>query len=111
MPPALQIPEAEALDKPIALASYCIILKQLLQAEHSFLRLFIFIPFLRRNTMKNPNGYGSVINLGKGRRRPWAARVTTGLVYDEKKDKLIQRYKYIGYADTRKEAHQILGRI
>ncbi len=58
--------------------------------------------------MKNPNGYGSVINLGKGRRRPWAARVTTGLVYDEKKDKLIQRYKYIGYADTRKEAHQIL---
>lgn len=60
--------------------------------------------------MKNPNGYGSVINLGKNRRRPWAARVTSGLVYDEKKDKLVQRYKYIGYADTRREAHQMLAK-
>lgn len=58
--------------------------------------------------MKNPNGYGSVVNLGKGRRRPWAARVTTGLIYDEKRDRMVQQYKYIGYSDTRKGAHQIL---
>ena len=49
--------------------------------------------------MKNPNGYGSVIKLSGKRRRPFAARITTG--YD---DNGKQIYKYLGYYETRKEA-------
>ena len=53
-----------------------------------------------------------VINLGKKAGGAlWAARVTSGLVYDEKKDKLVQRYKYIGYADTRNGSTPDSGRI
>ena len=32
--------------------------------------------------MKMPNGYGSIVNLGKKRRKPFAVRVTVG--YEEK---------------------------
>ena len=32
--------------------------------------------------MKFPNGYGSIINLGKKRRKPFAVRVTSG--FEEK---------------------------
>ena len=28
--------------------------------------------------MRNPNGYGSVVYLGKNRRKPYAVRVTNG---------------------------------
>ena len=58
--------------------------------------------------MKNPNGYGSVIDLGKGRRNRYAARVTISREYDSVKDKNVLKYKYIGYSDTRKGAMQIL---
>ena len=38
--------------------------------------------------MKLPNGYGSVHKLNdKKRRKPWRARITTGYVYDEEKDR------------------------
>ena len=53
--------------------------------------------------MRNPNGYGSVIKLSGKRRRPFAARITTG--YD---DNGKQIYKYLGYYETRKEAMQEL---
>jgi len=53
--------------------------------------------------MKNPNGYGSVIKLSGKRRRPFAARITTGYNDDGK-----QIYKYLGYYETRKEAMQEL---
>ena len=53
--------------------------------------------------MKNPNGYGSVIKLSSKRRRPFAARITTG--YD---DSGKQIYKYLGYCVTRKEVMQEL---
>lgn len=52
--------------------------------------------------MRLPNGTGGISYLGKGRRRPWRIRITTGWV-DGK-----QVYKNIGYATTRKEALQIL---
>lgn len=58
--------------------------------------------------MKFPNGYGGVAKLSGNRRRPWVARVTIGFEYDEKTDKLTQKYQPIGYAATRKEALQIL---
>ena len=49
--------------------------------------------------MKLPNGYGSVVKLGKGRRKPYAARVTTSWTDDGKQIK-----KYIGTFQTRAEA-------
>lgn len=52
--------------------------------------------------MKNPNGYGSVVNLGKHRRNPWAVRVTAG--WEEGK----QIRRYISYHPTKKEALQAL---
>lgn len=53
--------------------------------------------------MRNPNGYGSVIRLKGKRRKPFAVRVTT---HWDKNGK--QRYKYIGYYKTQKEANQQL---
>lgn len=53
--------------------------------------------------MKLPNGYGSVVFLGKKRRRPWAARLTAGW-NDEKK----QVYKYLSYHEKRTEAFAAL---
>ena len=53
--------------------------------------------------MKLPNGYGSVVNLGKKRRRPFAARITVG--WNEEKK---QVYKYIGYYEKRTEAFAAL---
>ncbi len=56
--------------------------------------------------MRNPNGYGAIINLGKGRRKPYAVRLTVdyelnivdGIPHTK------QKYKYLGYYKTRKEA-------
>ena len=60
--------------------------------------------------MKRPNGYGAVINLGKGRRRPWAARVT-----DEEKSAIpnadgsyTQKFVYIGYFEKKADAYDCL---
>lgn len=53
--------------------------------------------------MKNPNGYGSVIKLGGKRRKPFAVRITIGWGDDGK-----QKYKYIAYYKTRKEALEAL---
>jgi site-specific recombinase, phage integrase family len=53
--------------------------------------------------MRNPNGYGSVIKLKGKRRKPFAVRVTTHWDDNGK-----QRYKYLGYYKTQKEANQQL---
>lgn len=49
--------------------------------------------------MKLPNGYGSIINLGKNRRKPFGVRITVG-----RKDNGNQIYKYLGYYETREDA-------
>lgn len=49
--------------------------------------------------MKNPNGFGGVINLGSNRRKPYAVRITQGY----RRDGTAIR-KYIGYYETRREA-------
>lgn len=49
--------------------------------------------------MKNPNGYGGIIYLGKNRRKPYGVRITQGY----KRDGTAIR-KYIGYYETRREA-------
>ena len=52
--------------------------------------------------MKNPNGYGSVVNLGKHRRNPWAVRITAGWEGEK------QIYRYISYHPTKKDALKAL---
>lgn len=49
--------------------------------------------------MRLPNGFGAIVNLGKKRRRPWAARLTIGWGADKK-----QKYKYLSYHEKRKDA-------
>ena len=49
--------------------------------------------------MRNPNGFGAVVNLGKKRRRPYAVRITIGWS-DEGK----QMYKYISYHEKKTDA-------
>lgn len=58
--------------------------------------------------MKMPNGYGSVYKLSGNRRKPWAARVTDGWTIDTKTKKSKQRYKFVGFYETRKEALKAL---
>lgn len=55
--------------------------------------------------MRNPNGYGSVSYMGKGRRRPYRVRVTTGWEFDKETKTYKQKYANIGYFATRKEAN------
>ena len=49
--------------------------------------------------MRLPNSFGSIVKLGGNRRRPFAARITTHWAKGE-----TQKYKYLGYYATRKEA-------
>lgn len=49
--------------------------------------------------MRNVNGYGSIVNLGKKRRRQYGIRITTGFSEDGK-----QKRKYLSYHETKKEA-------
>lgn len=58
--------------------------------------------------MKLPNGYGSVVKMSGRRRRPYCVRKTIGWEYDPTKDKMIQKYIVIGYAETRKAGMQML---
>ena len=58
--------------------------------------------------MKLPNGYGSVYKLSGNRRKPWAARVTDGWINDAKTKKSKQKYKFVGFYETRKEALKAL---
>lgn len=61
--------------------------------------------------MRNPNNYGTIVNLGKGRRRPLGVRVRTGvkLTSDYRE---IPQFKYIGYFENtpqgRKDAIALL---
>ena len=55
--------------------------------------------------LKSPNRYGGVTKLSNAsrRRRPYAVRITTGYVINEKTGKATQKYAIIGYAKTRNE--------
>ena len=55
--------------------------------------------------MKYANGYGGIVKLGGKRRNPYGVRVTTG--WENGK----QRFKYIGYYPTRKDALYELARF
>lgn len=60
--------------------------------------------------MRNPNGYGSVVNLGKGRRRPFGVRITRSYkVADDGTFK--QKYEWLGYFRTKREAVQFLAKF
>ena len=53
-------------------------------------------------------GYGSVHKLKGKRRKPWRARITDGFVYDLVEDKQVQKYKTLGYYETKQKALQAL---
>lgn len=53
--------------------------------------------------MRNPNGYGSVVNLGTKRRKPYAIRITY-YVIDEESGVKKQKFKYLGYYEKSKDA-------
>lgn len=55
------------------------------------------------DTMRNSNGFGSVIKLSGKRRRPYAVRITAGWTDDGK-----QRFKYVSYHAKKAEAVQAL---
>lgn len=64
-----------------------------------------FIPnFKEAYAMKLPNGFGSVYKLSGRRRKPWAARKTTGWTWNEEKQKSYPVYQFIGYYATRQDA-------
>ena len=58
--------------------------------------------------MKNANGTGSVYKLSGKRSRPWTAKVTVGMVFDEDNNISYCKTKYLGYWRTKSEAQQAL---
>lgn len=60
--------------------------------------------------MRNPNGYGSVIYLGKGRRKPYAVRITEKRIISPETKKSKQQYKYLGYYEKSKDANVALAK-
>lgn len=53
----------------------------------------------KRKSLRLPNKFGGIVNLGSRRRKPYAARITIGWSEDRK-----QIYKYLGYFETREDA-------
>lgn len=53
--------------------------------------------------MKLPNGYGSIVNLGKNRRKPYAVRITVGR-HKNSNGNWTPTYKYLAYFEDRKTA-------
>ncbi len=58
--------------------------------------------------MKNPNGTGGIVKLSGKRRKPYAVRVTVGIVCDHKNQRRKQKQRYIGYYATKVEAQAAL---
>lgn len=53
--------------------------------------------------MRLPNGFGNVSKLPGNRRKPYRARVTVGWETDEEAGTIRQRFKTIGYYETKQE--------
>ena len=69
----------------------------------TFFRAVIFLTLKERHTMRNENGYGSIIRLPGKRRKPYAVRVTVGYVQDLD-GKVRQKQKYLAYFGKRSDA-------
>ncbi len=59
----------------------------------------------RKKPLKNSNGDGSVVFLGKNRRKPYGVRITIGVATDSNGNTR-QKFKYLNYFETFKEAEQ-----
>lgn len=62
----------------------------------------------KRKTYRRGNGEGTVYNLGKGRSKPWVAKVFVQNELAETKRGMRQVYKTIGYYFTKQEAQMAL---
>lgn len=58
--------------------------------------------------MRNANGTGCIHKLSGNRRKPYAVILTCGTEYDKKKDKYVQKRKYLGYYASQQEARKAL---
>lgn len=59
----------------------------------------------KKKTFRNPNGYGTVYNIGGNRRKPWVAKISKGIVYDpELKRGYRQVYETLGYYESKDDA-------
>lgn len=58
--------------------------------------------------MRRPNGYGTVVNLGGNRRRPYAVKVTSSELSVDDDGKCRPKQLYIGYYATKEEAFAAL---
>ena len=56
--------------------------------------------------MKNPPGYGSIVDLGKGRRKPIAVRVPNGKKLNKNGIEVMD-YKYLGYFSREEKAEAL----
>lgn len=56
--------------------------------------------------MKLPNGYGSISKMSGKRRRPFRVRITVGWSINE--EKVVQKFKTVGYYKTKQEALEAL---
>jgi site-specific recombinase XerD len=57
----------------------------------------------KRDDFKRPNGQGTCFKMSGNRRKPWAARVTSGWAEDSR-----QLFDYIGFYDTEQECNEAL---
>ena len=54
---------------------------------------------------RQPNGFGCVYKIdSRKRKNPYGARVTDGWEWDDKKGKVVQKFRYLGSFPTRKAA-------
>ena len=60
--------------------------------------------------MRLPNGYGSVTKLSGKRRKPYIARITSGMEFDEKKQDYVQKRITLGYFEKKSEALEALAK-
>lgn len=58
--------------------------------------------------MRLPNGYGTVYKLSGSRRKPWIARRTKEILFDETTNKSKQIFETLGYYETRQAALKAL---
>ena len=63
----------------------------------------------RKMDMKLPNGFGSIVYLGKNRRRPYAIRKTMG--WELKNGRATQVYKYVDYYESQTDALIALAKL
>jgi hypothetical protein len=70
--------------------------------------LFFILKIERIDTMRLPNGYGSVTKLSGKRRNPYVVRISGAPEWDDEKQDFVRKRMILGYYKDRKSALQAL---